>query len=441
MNILKLLNLGNIKSSTVKPDDVIQVLSSRIITDPQSIVVDLKKSQGSWVVDQRDGKRYLDCFSQFASQPLGWNHPKMILQKERLLDSAIHKVANSDMYTTDYANFVKKFSEITEDFKYNFYICGGALAVENGLKAAFDWKLRKLRRDDNYANKLQIIYLREAFHGRSGYTLSITNNDNVKNPKVWGYPKFEWKKIINPKIWHDKEKIDEVKAKNIESIALKEAEDELEKGNVAAVILEPIQGEGGDNHFRKEFLQSLRILCNKYESLLIFDEVQTGLGLTGKMWAYQNFEITPDIMCFGKKVQVCGICATGKLDQVKDNVFTTPSRINSTWGGNLVDMVRSTMHIEIIQEENLVENAKNTGEYFLHKIKELDCNKISNIRGRGLMIAFDFETTEQRDIFINKINEKMLLLPCGKKSIRVRPHLDFTKENADCAIEFIKSCL
>lgn len=434
--------MANIKSNTkIKPDEVISVLSSKIITDPNSIVVDLKKSQGSWVVDERSGKKYLDCFSQFASQPLGWNHPKMLFQKERLVDSALHKVANSDMYTTDYANFVKKFSEITEDFKYHFYICGGAIAVENSLKAAFDWKLRKLRRDDNFANKLQIIYLREAFHGRSGYTLSLTNNDNLKNPKVWGYPKFNWTRINNPKIWHDKNGVDEFRAKNIESIVLKEAEDQLEKGNTAAVILEPIQGEGGDNHFRKEFLQSLRILCDKYESLLIFDEVQTGLGLTGKMWAYKHFGVTPDIMCFGKKVQVCGICATKKLDEVKENVFTTPSRINSTWGGNLVDMVRSTINMEIIQEDNLVDNAKNVGQYFLNKIKELDCSKISNIRGRGLMIAFDFETTEQRDVFLNKINEEMLLLPCGKKSVRFRPHLDFTKENVDIAMGFIKNYL
>lgn len=434
--------MANIKSNTkIKPNEVVSVLSSRIITDPNSIVVDLKKSQGSWIVDERNGKRYLDCFSQFASQPLGWNHPKIVSQKERLTESALHKVANSDMYTTDYANFVKKFSEITEDFKYHFYICGGAIAVENGLKAAFDWKLRKLRRDDNYANKLQIIYLREAFHGRSGYTLSLTNNDNLKNPKVWGYPKFNWTRINNPKIWHDKNGVDEFRAKNIESIVLKEAEDQLEKGNTAAVILEPIQGEGGDNHFRKEFLQSLRNLCDKYESLLIFDEVQTGLGLTGKMWSYKHFGVVPDIMCFGKKVQVCGICATKKLDEVKENVFTTPSRINSTWGGNLVDMVRSTINIEIIQEDNLVENAKNVGQYFLNKIKELDCSKISNIRGRGLMIAFDFETTEQRDVFLSNISEEMLLLSCGKKSVRFRPHLDFTKENVDVAIGFVKKYL
>ena len=443
MNISKLLGLGITKKSSnqVSPSEVLNILKTKILIDPESIVVDLKKSQGSWVVDARTGKQYLDCFSQFASQPLGWNHPKMLCQKERLLDAALHKVANSDMYTTHYAEFVKKFGEITQDFRYNFYICGGALAVENGLKAAFDWKMRRTGQGDQYANKLQVIYLREAFHGRSGYTVSITNNDDPKNPKVWGYPKFNWTKINNPKVWHDKNGIDNVKARNSEKIALMEAEDQLSKGNVAAVILEPIQGEGGDNHFRFEFLKSLRLLCDEYKSLLIFDEVQTGLGITGKMWAYQHFGVKPDIMCFGKKVQVCGICSTDRIDEVKNNVFNCPSRINSTWGGNLVDMVRSTMQIEIIQEDDLVQNVSEVGSYFLEKIKELDCSKISNIRGRGLMIAFDFENAEERNLFLQKINEYVLLLPCGKKSVRFRPHLTFTKLNVDEVIYYIKKCL
>jgi L-lysine 6-transaminase len=425
----------------MNPNKVLSTIKSKILIDDDSIVVDLKRSQGSWVVDARTGRQYLDCFSQFASQPLGWNYPKLVCQKERLLNAALHKVANSDMLTSEYADFVSKFSEITEDFKYHFYICGGALAVENALKTAFDWKLRKLGWNDKQANKLQIIYLQDAFHGRSGYTVSLTNNDNPENPKTWGFPKFSWKKISNPKVFHNKEGIDEIKVGNLEKMALQEAKLELKKGNVAAVILEPIQGEGGDNHFRKEFFQELKHLTNQYESLLIFDEVQTGLGLTGEMWAYKHFDVVPDIMCFGKKVQVCGICVGDKIDEVKDNVFKTPSRINSTWGGNLVDMVRSTIQIEIIQEEELVENAKEVGNYFLDKIKELDCNKISNIRGRGLMISFDFENKEIRDSFVNKINQNVLVLPCGKKSIRFRPHLTFSKLNVDEAINFLKKCL
>lgn len=425
-----------------KPNEVISVLASRLLTDKNAIVVDLEKSISSWVVDHRDGRRYLDCFSQFASQALGWNHPKMVAQKDRLAAVSINRPANSDMYSVQMADFVKKFSEFTPDFKHHFYICGGALAVENGLKAAFDWKAKKSGiSDDAIYNRLQVIYLKEAFHGRSGYTMSMTNNEDQRNPKVYGFPKFNWKKIHNPKLWHNIEGPDEIKAKNSEMISLREAKRALSKGLVAAIIMEPIQGEGGDNHFRKEFFAAIRELADEYDAMLIFDEVQTGLGMTGKTWAYEHFGITPDILCFGKKVQVCGIVAGNRIDEVENNVFTEPSRINSTWGGNIVDMVRSTMQMEIIQEENLIDNATTTGQYFLSRLKEFH-GRVSNIRGRGLMLAFDLENKDQRNKFILDLEkEGMLALPCGQRSVRFRPHLTFSRNDVDQAIQFISKVL
>ncbi|NBT57589.1 L-lysine 6-transaminase [bacterium] len=423
------------------PNDVINVLGSKLLIDKNAIVVDLKRSQGSWVVDERTGRQYLDCFSQFASQALGWNHPKMTSQKERLADAAVNKVANSDMYTTQFADFVKKFSEFTQDFPHHFYICGGALAVENALKAAFDWKAKKMGiSEDRAYNSLQIIYLQEAFHGRSGYTMSMTNNGDPRNPKTYGFPKFNWKKIHNPKVWHNPGGVDEIKARNSETIAINEARKALERGNVAAIILEPIQGEGGDNHFRYEFFSALRRLADEKECLLIFDEVQTGMGMTGKAWAYQHFDIKPDIMCFGKKVQVCGICGGERLDEVKDNVFTEASRINSTWGGNIVDMVRSTMQMEIIQDDDLISNAKEVGEYFLSGLKQFH-GKVNNIRGRGLMLSFDLDSTDNRNSFLTRLEENVLALPCGKKSVRFRPHLTFSKMDVDEAVRFIEKAL
>lgn len=426
----------------INANKVIDVLESKILIDKNAIVVDLEKSQGCWIVDKRNGKQYLDCFSQFASQALGWNHPKMISQKDRLLEVAVNRVANSDMYTTQFAEFVQKFSEFTTDFNHHFYICGGAVAVENSLKAAFDWKGKKLGISyEKSCNDLKIIYLREAFHGRTGYTMSMTNNDNPNNPKTYGFPKFNWKKVHNPKIWHDLDSIDEIKAKNSETIAIEEIVKVLDKNTVAAIILEPIQGEGGDNHFRYEFFKSLRELADDYGVMLIFDEVQTGLGLTGKTWAYQHFGITPDIICFGKKVQVCGICSTGRIDEVKNNVFTESSRINSTWGSNIVDMVRSTMQMEIIQEDQLVDNAKIVGQYFLDSLKQF-YGKATNIRGKGLMLAFDLESKEKRDSFLKKLEEDgMLALPCGQKSVRFRPHLTFSKIDVDEAMNYIKNAI
>lgn len=424
------------------PDHVVEVVKSRVLADDRAIVVDLKNSSGSWVVDARTGRKYLDCFSQFASQALGWNHPKMLEGQDRLLEVCINRVANSDMYTTQYADFVSKFSEFTPDFNHHFYICGGALAVENGLKAAFDWKYKKMGLSERECNELQVVYLSEAFHGRSGYTMSMTNNGDPKNPKVYGFPKFRWNKIRNPKLLYDRDgRPDHGRAKNSEDIALSEAETALSSGTVAAIILEPIQGEGGDNHFRREFFLELRKLADEHQALLVFDEVQTGLGLTGRNWAYEHFGVIPDVMCFGKKVQVCGIVAGDRMDEVKDNVFTEASRINSTWGSNIVDMVRSTMQMEIIQEEELVKNAERVGRYMLIKLLELQ-GKISNVRGRGLMLAFDLETKEERNSFLARAEENnLLVLPCGQKSVRMRPHLTFTTAEADEASEIIKKSL
>ena len=407
-------------------------LGKHILVDGFNIVVDLDKSNGSYLVDLNTGKKYLDCFSQFASQPLGWNHPKVVNQKDKLGRIALHKIANSDCYCEEYAEFVKTFASNSPDFKHFFFIDGGALAVENALKAAFDWKAQKLGIKDSQSNDLNVIYFKEAFHGRTGYTLSLTNNP-ANNLKTRFFPKFNWTCVENPKITFPQ---DDSKVLNLEKMSIKKIEDTLRKNKTAAILLEPIQGEGGDNHFRKEFFNALRKLANKYESLLIMDEVQTGVGLTGKMWAYEHFDFIPDIIAFGKKTQVCGICSTDRIDEVPYNVFKISSRINSTWGGNLVDMVRCKMFLDIINEDNLIENAKEVGRYFLEKLNSLPIN---NVRGRGLMIAFDLEDETKRSAFLQKLLQKgMLALSCGQESVRVRPHLTFSKENVDEAIDIIK---
>lgn len=419
----------------MNPKDVVNTVKSRVLADDAAVVVDLGRSSGSWLVDARDGRTYLDCFSQFASQALGWNHPKMLAGVDRLAKVSVNRVANSDMYTEQYAEFVSKFSEFTPEFRHHFYICGGALAVENGLKAAFDWKFKRMGLSEDRCGELGVVYLNEAFHGRSGYTMSMTNNGNPMNPKVYGFPKFRWNKVRNPKVWHDRDgRPDHAMAKNSEDMAMRETERALSSGKVAAIVMEPIQGEGGDNHFRREFLLGMRELADRHEALLVFDEVQTGLGLTGRNWAYEHFGVVPDIMCFGKKVQVCGFVAGDRIDEVPNNVFTEQSRINSTWGGNIVDMVRSTMQMEIIQEENLVDNAMRVGRYLVTKLLGLR-DRVSNVRGRGLMVAFDLENKEDRDRFLARAEANdLLVLACGEKSVRMRPHLTFTNAEADEAI-------
>ena len=393
----------------------IDVLKEHILIDGFHVVVDHRRSIGSWIVDKDSGNKYLDCYSQFASQPLGWKNAALIQAQNEMGSIGRVKMANSDMYSEEYAAFVQRFSEITPDFDYYFFIEGGALGVENALKAAFDWKAKKLGYTHTIdINNLDVFHLKNAFHGRTGYTLSLTNTSPEKTAL---FPKFRWT-TVEPD-WEDIEK---------------RMHDE-----VAAIIIEPIQGEGGDNHFPLEFFKNLRRIADERDCLLIFDEVQTGLGLTGKMWAYEHFDVIPDMMCFGKKTQVCGFCSTDRIDEVKDNVFNTSGRINSTWGGNIVDMVRFRYIIEAIKEHGLVENARDVGQQLIWSLRKLPL--IDNVRGRGLMIAFDLPDEQTRDTMMALLQENMLVLKCGSCSIRLRPPLTFSIEDADSAKNFINEAI
>ena len=391
--------------------EALETLKKLVLVDGFHIVVDHKNSFGSHIVDLRTGKQYLDCYSQFASQPLGWKHSALIKAQQEIGHVGQVKMANSDMYSEAYAKFVDKFSAITPDFKYYFFIDGGALGVENALKAAFDWKAKKLKYTHTVdINNLDVFHLTNAFHGRTGYTLSLTNTTPEKTVL---FPKFKWT-TVEPD-WEDIER---------------RMHDE-----VAAIIVEPIQGEGGDRHFPPIFFKNLRRIADERDCLLIVDEVQTGMGLTGKMWAYEHFGVVPDMMCFGKKTQVCGFCSTERIDEVRHNVFNTSGRINSTWGGNIVDMVRFRYIVDAIEEHDLIKNAEKIGRHLLWGLRRLPV--IDNVRGRGLMIAFDLDSSELRDRMVELLQEKMLVLKCGAKSVRLRPPLTFSEEDANFAVSYI----
>ncbi|MFL6248257.1 MAG: aminotransferase class III-fold pyridoxal phosphate-dependent enzyme, partial [Thermoanaerobaculia bacterium] len=287
-------------------------------------------------------------------------------------------------------------------------------------------------------------HLRECFHGRSGYTLSLTNTDPRKTQY---FPKFDWPRINNPKIQFPATADSLADAERREKIAIEQAKQFLHdrKDDVAAFIMEPIQGEGGDNHFRPEFFRAIRQLCDENEMLLIFDEVQAGVGLTGKMWAFQHFGIEPDMFCFGKKTQVCGFASNDRIFDLADNVFTVSSRINSTWGGNLADMVRAQRYFEIIDEENLVENTARVGAYFVGELERFQQefpNVVSNVRGRGLMAAFDLPSGEIRDTALKAfMAHDVMVLSSGNRSARFRPPLNLTMEEAAEGIRRMEKAL
>ncbi len=430
----------NEKTVHVDANDVHKVLGEHILADGYDIVMDLRKSKGSWVYDSKRSRMMLDFFTNFASCPIGYNHPRLDNPefRERLADAAINKPANSDIYTTYMAEFVETFAKLAVPpslNKHMFFVEGGALGIENAVKTAFDWKIRKnFKKGTREEKGTQIMHLRGAFHGRTGYTLSMTNTADPR--KTQYFPKFDWPRLPNPKIHFPATAAALEAAAKAEKETLDLAKKFLaeRKDDIAAFIMEPIQGEGGDNHFRPEFFKAVRQLCDENDMLLIFDEVQTGVGLTGKMWGFQHFGVEPDMLCFGKKTQVCGFATNNRIFDVVDNVFAVSSRINSTWGGNLTDMVRAQRYFEVIDEENLVANAAKVGAFFVGELERLASQLpelVSNVRGRGLMAAFDLPSGEVRNkaIDIMKAND-LLVLASGHQSIRFRPALNLSMDEA-----------
>ncbi|HJT18133.1 MAG TPA: L-lysine 6-transaminase [Thermoanaerobaculia bacterium] len=431
----------------VQPSEVHNVLGRHMLADGYDIVMDLRKSKGSWVFDAKRGRAVLDFFTNFASCPIGYNHPRVDTPefREKLADVALNKPANSDIYTTYFAEFVETFSRIAIPPSHNkhlFFIEGGALGIENAVKSAIDWKVRKnFRKGYQSERGTQIMHLREAFHGRTGYTLSMTNTADPR--KTQYFPKFDWPRIDNPKLRFPVDNDVEQR----EKAAIQQAKKFLaeRKDDIAAFIMEPIQGEGGDNHFRPEFFKAVRQLCDENEMVLIFDEVQTGVGLTGRMWAFQLYGIEPDMFTYGKKTQVCGFASNDRIFDIDENVFTVPSRINSTWGGNLTDMVRSQRYFEIIDEEKLVDNAAKVGAYFLGELQRFAQdfpNLVSNVRGRGLMAAFDLPSGDIRDKAIKAMMQNdVMVLASGHQSIRFRPPLNLSNEEAAEGIRRMEKAL
>lgn len=432
----------------IEPKEVKATLSRHLLAEGFDIIFDEEQSHGSWLVDKRNNDRYLDFFSMYASMAVGYNHPRLVDAQNHLGRLAINKPSNSDVYSTAFAELVVVFSRIgiPAYLPHVFFIEGGTLAVENALKAAFDWKTRKnLSRDAGREVGTKVIHFQQAFHGRGGYCLSLTNTFDPRKTKF--FPKFSWPRIINPKITFPLTDENLAAVRKCEGEALDEIHRAIDRegGDIAALIIEPIQGEGGDNHFRPEFFQALRMICDEREIMFIMDEIQTGVGLTGRFWAYEHFDAKPDILVFGKKTQVCGILASRRVEEMGCHVFNERSRISSTFGGNLVDMARFTHILHIIEEERLVENARVLGDLLLRELQGLAAefpDVISNPRGRGLMCAMDAPDSETRDRLLKAfLQEKLLIVGSGERSIRFRPHLIVTGDEILRGTEIIRGVL
>ena len=425
--------------ASIAPGSVHETLRRHLLVDGFDLVLDTRASRGSWLVDARDGRRHLDLFSFFASAPLGMNHPALADDPAflaELAEVAVNKPSNSDVYTTQMAAFVDTFSRVLGDpaLPHLFFVEGGAPAVENALKTAFDWKRRHNAAHGRPGHLgTRVLHLRKAFHGRSGYTLSLTNTDPVKTAL---FPTFDWPRIDVPAL-HLHGDVREAEAR-----ALAQAREAFaaHPHDIACFLAEPIQGEGGDNHMRPEFLQAVQALCVEHDALFVLDEVQTGCGMTGTPWAYQQLGVAPDVVAFGKKVQVCGIMAGGRVDEVPDNVFAVSSRINSTWGGNLTDMVRSRRQLEVIEADGLIERAGLLGKRLLDDLGTVP--GISAVRGRGLFVAFDLPTPAARAEVLGRLHaDGVMILGGGERSIRLRPALTISEDELALAVAAIRKAV
>ncbi|MCI2420658.1 L-lysine 6-transaminase [Saccharopolyspora sp. K220] len=427
--------------------DAVTALREHVTGDLLDIVVDLAAGEGCRIRDVRDGTEYLDMTMFFSSAPLGHGHPGLRTPdfEAALVRAGRIKPSNPDFATVEQARFAETFRRVVgvPDLPLLFFIDGGTLAVENALKVAFDWKTKVNARAGIAARGSRVLHLERAFHGRSGYTLSLTNTDPAK---IRDYPMFDWPRIPSPAV-EPGERWDVTELLPEEVVALDAARAALRRygREIACFVYEPIQGEGGDRHLRPRFLRAVQELCREHDVLTVADEVQTG-ALTGQPWAHQALGLEPDLVAFGKRLQVCGVMGGRRVLEVADNAFREPSRISSTWGGSLVDMVRATRILEVVEREDLFEHSRSMGDLLLGELRDLAVEFPAVIRaprGRGLMCAITFHDPAQRDraIAIARETYRTLFLPSGPDSLRCRPPLSVRPEEIVDAVAALRKTL
>jgi L-lysine 6-transaminase len=429
------------------PTDVHGTLKRSILVEGYPFVLDLERSHGQYLHDEITHTDYLDFFTFYASRPVRFDHPALHEPSfVRNLELAARvKPSNGDIYTTLFGEFVETFrtTALGPGMHYLFFVDGGALAVENALKAAFDWRVQKNLAAGRGERGSEVIHFEHAFHGRSGYTLSLTNTSDPR--KTRHFPKFPWPRVSSPALTFPMTDEARAEVERAEQRSLSQIHDAYARhgDDIACIIIEPIQCEGGDRHFSKSFLEALRKICDERETILIFDEVQTGMGVTGTWWYYEQVGVQPDVVSFAKKAQTGGIMASRRFDEV-DSVFQVKSRISSTFGGNLVDFVRAAKYLQIIREEHLLDNAKREGAFLLEGLKKIaeKHERVTNVRGVGILLAFDLDDGVTRDRAIARIQQEgLLLLPCGDSSIRLRPALDVGRTECEAALAMIERAL
>ncbi len=392
--------------------------------------IDFNKSEGSYLFDINSKHKYLDFFGQYSTLAIGYNHP-IFKTKEYLseLKSIGHqKITNCEILSSESLEFDKIFRNYTSKnlFSHYHYTCTGALAIEAAIKTAMDYKGKGFNR---------VISFKKSFHGINGYGGIFTDRFGPVNQRLKNFPGDYWGRVDNPVITYKKGK--KIINEDLVNKVLNDIELIIKKdNNVCAILIEPIQCTYGDHYFPKSFFEGLRVICNKYDIPMIFDEIQVGFGATGKLWYFEHLTIDPDILVFGKKTQLSGIAVKNKFAKIFENSI----RLEVTWDSDIIDMLRCKYIIQAYQEGNVLSNVRKMSSVLkegLEKISELE-----NVRYCGLLFAFDFDSKARRDSFLNQlIDKRMLCNPTGDKTIRLRPNLFVSIDEIEHSLSIIKAAV
>lgn len=359
----------------------------------------------------KEGKKYYDFFSGIAVSALGHSHPKLVNAIKQQAEKLIH--CSSLYYIENQAKLAKVIVENSCADKV-FFSNSGAEANEGAIKLA-----RLYYRKKGMEEKYEIITLENSFHGRTLATIAATGQEKYQKPFCPLTPRFV-----------------KVPINNLETL------EKTMNSNTCAVMLEPIQGESGVNPLTVEFIKGVRELCSKKNIILIFDEVQVGLGRTGKMFAYEHFGVEPDIFTLAKALgggfPIGALCAKGEVA----NAFQ-PGDHGSTFGGNPLACAASLAFMDVLINEKLVENSNNMGKYLMQKLNELAQKHdiIKEVRGKGLMIGIEFNVEKAKEINKKCFEKGYLVGNAGNSILRILPPLIVTREDIDGMINTLDEVL
>jgi len=399
--------------------DIVDAINAKCYNSTFLYPLVIKDGEGCYLLDV-DGNRYLDFTSCIGTAPLGYKHSAVMDALKEYANNGAHKIAGQDFYCEEHALLVSKLLSIApKDFKA-FLINSGAEAVENAIKLAY-----------KSMGALPGVSCINAFHGRTLGALTLTFSKPVQKNNFPELPVKRIKFCTND---------DDPDIDSIEYI--------LKENKVAYVITEIIQGEGGYNIASRSFIKTLRECTYRHGVPLIVDEVQSGMARTGRWWAYEHYDITPDIICVAKALQVGATLYHRRFDPNQQGV------LSSTWGGgDRIDMAVGSAILEVIEKDRLYDNASNIGSILLEGLRDIMHDKsmgsdndsdytIVDVRGLGLMIGIEFITKEIRDRFIlQAFKNGLLLLPAGVKTVRIIPPLVIGKEEVDEGLEIIDATL